>query len=230
MAARWQITVYVTVLCSKVGVTIMYTNKNTKSIFLTITSLTAVMAMSLQPALAQRGGARFNFAPNYYRLEQSRVPEVAYHPVTHSVKNGHVPSSKSILGLDPGSLPVQPKIQTQTQAKLTQVTPTHYKESFGAPANAPVMAALPANALKLPKAADKAISANKAVSAHLVHKNVAGKLLKKHTAGNSARALALGPAASYGKNFGYQAGPTMPSAYGNGTNIRTAVSGRLLQR
>ena len=207
--------------------------KNTKTIFLSLASLSIAIGISLQPASAQqRGGARFNFAPNYYRLEQANVPEVSYHPVSHTVKNGHVPNSQSILGIDPKLLPVAPQLQTQTQtqAKLTQVTPTHYKESFGAPVNAPVMAALPATALNLPKAGDKALSVNKAVSAKLMNKKVAAKIIKKHIAGNSGQALALGPAASYGKNFGYEAGPTMPSAYGNGMNVNTAVSGRLLHR
>jgi hypothetical protein len=208
----------------------MNTNKNTKSILLSIASLSIAIGISLQPASAQqRSGARFNFAPNYYRLEQAAVPEVSSHPVSHSVRNGHVPSSTSILGLDPASLPVAPHIQTQTQATLTQATPTHYKESFGAPANAPVMAALPATALHLPKAGDKALSINKAVSGKLINKKVAGKIIKKHIAGNSGQALALGPTASYGKNFGYQAGPTTPSAYGNGSTVNTAVSGKLLQ-
>lgn len=210
----------------------MKTYKNTKSILLSIASVTIATGISLQPASAQnRGGARFNFAPNYYRIEQANLPVVSSHPVSHSVKNGHVPSSKSILGIDPGSLPVAPRTQTQTQAQLTQATPTtHYKESFGAPANAPTIAALPATALNLPKAADKALSVNKAVSAHLMNKKVSGKVLKKHVAGNSGKALALGPAASYGKGFGFEAGPTMPSAYGDGTSVNTAVSGRLLHK
>ena len=185
----------------------MKTYKNTKSILLSLASVTIATGISLQPASAQhKGGARFNFAPNYYRIEQANVPVVSSHPVSHSVKNGHVPSSKSILGIDPGSLPVAPHVQTQTQAQLTQVTPTqvtntHYKESFGAPGNAPTIAALPATALNLPKAADKALSVNKAVSAHLMNKKVSGKVLRKHVAGNSGKALALGPAASYGKKF-----------------------------
>jgi hypothetical protein len=208
----------------------MKTNKNTKSIFLSLASTSLVIGLSVQPASAQQQGhsARFNFAPNYYRLEQANVPTVSYHPTPHSVRNGHVPSSKSILGLDPALLPSVPHIQTQTQATLTQATPTHYKESFGAPANAPVMAALPATALNLPKSNDKALSVNKAVSAHLMNKKVAGRLIKKHVAGNSGQALALGQAASYGKNFGYESGPTNPSAYGNGYSVDTAVSGRLL--
>jgi hypothetical protein len=209
----------------------MNTNKNTKPIFLALASLSIAVGLSIQPASAQqRSSARFNFAPNYYRLEQASVPVVSYHPVSHSVRNGHVPNSKSILGIDPGSLPIAPQVQTQTQATLTQATPTHYKESFGAPANAPVMAALPATALNLPKAGDKALSVNKAVSAKLMNKKVAGKVLKKHVAGNSGQALALGPAASYGKNFGYEAGPTTPTAYGNGMSVNTAVSGRLLHK
>ncbi len=87
----------------------MNTNRNTKSIFLTLASLSIAIGVSLQPASAQqRGGARFNFAPNYYRLETSAVPEVTAHPISHSVRSGHVPNSKSILGIDPGSLPVAP--------------------------------------------------------------------------------------------------------------------------
>ncbi len=205
---------------------------NTKLTLISIASITLAVGVSLQPAFAGRG-ARFDFAPNYYRLEQSSPPPVSYHPTSHAVRSGHVPSSKDILGIDPGSLPVAPVVNTQTQARLTQVTNTHYKEAFGAPVNAPVMAALPATALNLPKASEKALSANKAVSAKLMNKkgsgNVYGKLLRKnHTSGNSAQALALGPAASYGKNFGYEPGSVTPATYGNGMNVNTAVSGRLL--
>jgi hypothetical protein len=181
---------------------------NTKLTIISIASVTLAVGVSLQPAFAGRG-ARFDFAPNYYRLEQSSPPPVSYHPSAHSVRSGHVPSS-------------------QTQVQLTQ-TPTHYKESFGAPVNAPVMAALPATALSLPKASEKALSANKAVSAKLVNRQVSGKLLRKnHVAGSSAQALALGPAASYGKNFGYEPGSVTPATYGNGVNVNTAVSGRLI--
>ncbi len=206
-------------------------NTNTKVKILSLASIAIAVGVSLQPASAQQRGARFNFAPNYFRLEQSSPPPVSYHPTAHSVRNGHVPSSKDILGIDPGSLPVAPApvVNQQTQIQLTQSSPTpHYKESFGAPANAPVMAALPATALNLPKAKDKALSVNKAVSAHLMNKKVSGKLLKKHVAGNSAQALALGPAASYGKNFGYEPGSVSPATYGNGAAVNTAVSGRLL--
>jgi hypothetical protein len=60
---------------------------------------------------------------------------------------------------------------------------------------------------------------------------VAGKLLKKnHLAGASGQALALKPTASYGKNFGYEPGPTVPVASGDGTTVKTDVSGKLLHR
>ena len=86
-----------------------------------------------------------------------------------------------------------------------------------------------ADALGLPKAKDKALAANKLVAARSVNTKVAGKLLKKnHLAGNSGHALALGPAASYGKNFGYEPGSVTPGTYGNGATVNTAVSGKLL--
>ena len=222
---------------------------NTKLTLLSIASITFMAGVSLQPASAQnRAGARFNFAPNIWRMEDSSIPEGYCHPrapIGHAVQSGHVPSSKDILGLDPGSLPVvTPSVQTQTRAAVRQVTPTHYQETFGAPTNAPVMAALPKTAtplsLRLPKEkeGDKALSANKAVSGKLMHANknnlfntrLAGKLLRKnHAAGQSGQTLALKPT-SYGKNFGYEPGPVMPSSYGNGMNVKTAVSGTLLHR
>ncbi len=222
----------------------MNTNINTK-LTLSITSISLLLAMSVPSASAQqRGGARFNFAPNVYRLEDTRVPDSALLPPdSHSVRSGHVPSSKDILGIDPGSLPVAqaPAAVSPPQVQLMQATPAHYQESFGAPNNVPALAALPKTLtpLSTPKVGEKPYSANKAVSAKLMHaKNnryigtkVAGKLLKQnHIAGQSGQALAMKPAASYGKNFGYEPGAFVPTASGDGMNVRTAVSGTLLHR
>ena len=220
-------------------------NTNTK-LTLSIASLSLLLAANAPAYAQQRGGARFNFAPNVYRMEDTHVPD-AYlqQPAAHSVKSGHVPSSKDILGFDPGSLPAAPTpaaVYTHTQAQLTQATPAHYQESFGAPNNTPALAALPKTLapFSLPKAGDKSYSAGRAVSAKLLKaKNnryagtkVAGKLLKKnHIAGQSGQMLALKPAASYGKNYGYEPGAFVPSAStGDGMTVKTAVSGTLLHR
>jgi hypothetical protein len=150
-----------------------------------------------------------------------------------------VPSSKDILGIDPGSLPAVPSV-AQTQAKLMQTAPVHYQEKFGAPNNVPALAALPKTLapLSAPKAGEKPYSAGKEVSGKLMHaKNnryigtkVAGKLLRKnHASGQSGQALALKPA-SYANNFGYEPGPMVPMASGDGMSIKKDVTGKLLNR
>ena len=214
----------------------MKKNMNNKYIKITI-SLTCLLVANLPSAYAQqRGGARFNFAPNYYRIEQASVPDGYAQPgPAHAVKSGHVPSSKDILGLDPGSLPVAPVAPpTIRQPQLTQATPVHYQESFGSPNNVPALAALP-KALTPMTPRAKVLASDKQVSAKLMHsKNnryiatkATGKLLKKH--GQSGQALSLKPA-SYGNGFGYQPGGYMPSAVGDGTNANTSVYGKLLHR
>jgi len=227
---------------SKVGVEAM---KNNTKLTLSITAISLLLAASVPSAYAQQRSARFNFAPNIYPLENTRVPDSYYLPsASHAVKSGHVPSSKDILGIDPASLPAAPApaaVVSQPQAQLTQATPIHYQESFGAPNNTPALAALPKTLvpLSLPKAGEKPYSANKAVSGKLLNAKhnryigtkVAGKLLKKnHLAGASGQALALKPAASYGKNFGYEPGAFVPTASGDGTTVKTDVSGKLLHR
>jgi hypothetical protein len=235
------------VLTSKDMVGAMNIHINSK-LTLSITSISLLLAANMPSAYAQqRGGARFNFAPQIYPLEQTRVPDSYFQPgAPHAVRSGHVPSSKDILGIDPGSLPVAPVPApapasiAQRQPNLMQATPAHYQESFGVPNNVPALAALPKTLapLSLPRAAEKPYSANKAVSAKLMHAknnrymsaNVKGKLLKKnHAAGQSGQALALKPA-SYANNFGYEPGPTVPVASGDGMTVKADVSGKLLTR
>jgi len=222
-------------------------NTNIKTtLTLSIASISLMLAYTVPAAHAQqRGGARFNFAPNIYPMEQARVPEMSYHPEAHSVRSGHVPSSKDILGIDPGSLPAAP-VQAptsvaQTQARLSTTPPTHYQDSFGSPNNVPALAALPKTLAPLtavPKAGEKQYSANKAVSAKLMHSKdnhyigtkVAGRLLKRnHAAGQFGQALALKPA-SYANNFGYEPGPMVPMSSGDGMTVRQNVTGTLIHR
>src|SRR5437868_5293699 len=70
--------------------------------------VTVIAATSSLPAFAGEGrGARFDFAPNHWKVEESRLPVDNYVEPAHSVRQGSVP--KNLLGLDPTMLakPVQ---------------------------------------------------------------------------------------------------------------------------
>src|SRR2546422_11621748 len=70
------------------------------------------------------GTARFNYAPNLWKVEGVHVPALPEAP--HSVKNGSVPQGPNFLGLSPQMLakpaPVPAPAQAQAPPVQTQVS------------------------------------------------------------------------------------------------------------
>lgn len=187
------------------------------------TILIASTSASLSPALAERGhSARFDFAPNYYKLEATDMPKDrnASHPVRSQLE-GKVPSGSGFLGVDPELLarPIAPITSTSIAMRAPAVPMTSsFKAAFGNPAQQ-VSPAKPI-AGKLPP-----------VKEPIASKQVSGKLLShKRATGQSVKpALALAkPPESYGKNFGYIPGLYLPTKSSSGWSARADVSGKLL--
>lgn len=124
------------------------------------------------------GTARFNYAPNIWKVEGVRVPSLPEAP--HSVKSGSVPQGPNFLGLSPQLLakpapaPVQaqvqaqaPRVQTQVSSRPTvaqavpQMAAPKFNSSFGKAGSLPappVVANAPAITPSVPQAAAQANS------------------------------------------------------------------------
>jgi hypothetical protein len=215
---------------------------NTNLRFLPLLTIAAAATVCLAPMSANAKGARFDFAPNIYKIEQSRLPS-DYGAVPHSVRTGSVPHSSSFLGVDPQLLatpPVAPVAQAIPRVSgFTTAVPMNasFKNAFGSPITKPVMAVLPKTAtpLSLPQSATKQVAA-KLVSAKtpVGNKNLHGTLLSKprrNVIPSTATALALSgkKIEGYGNNVGYTPGAYLPTASGSGLNIQADVSGRVLE-
>lgn len=203
------------------------------------------------------GNARFEYAPNVWKVEGVRVPSIQEAP--HAVKNGAVPQGPGFLGLSPQLLskppappvtPVaRPQVQTQVAARPTymQATPQasvpKFSSAFGkagslpAPpvvANNPPPPAAPGDAAMaqpLPpqaKAAPaRAGQKRPLVAQHSASRNVHGVLTHRNPAGLVADAGKR--IESYGA--GYVPGAFLPAAYnGDGSSTQSDVHGRLLRR
>ncbi|HEY9784538.1 MAG TPA: hypothetical protein V6D17_03980 [Candidatus Obscuribacterales bacterium] len=210
----------------------------------------AVAAVAVQPANAQ--GARFKFAPNVYKLEESRVPHgagMATPQPMHSVRLGAVSGGKSLLGLDPQMLrkpirhmaPVAPIAQTVVAAKpsftnvIPQFVPSQFKAQFGQPLSVPAAKAAPTQALPQPAQAQPNALANNAVSGKLtppaksapikVARAVSGRLkTPRRPVGLAAQPQSI---QSYGNQF-YRPGTYVPT--GSGSSTRTDVYGHIIRK
>lgn len=147
-----------------------------KVIILALLTTAASSVFAVQGANAEGRSARFDFAPNVWKVEGVRVPPIQESP--HAVKSGAVPYGASFLGLSPHLLtkpaPVHqpampPQVQTQVAARptFTRAVPqiavpnTQYKNEFGKAGSLtpPVVAsAPPAIAPPLPQSAGQAQS------------------------------------------------------------------------
>jgi len=224
-----------------------------KKITLAFITLAAGLA-SMQAADAQ--GARFKYAPQYYKLEETRTPKSNhYSGPAHSVKSGAVPHGMSHLGIDPAMLAkkaapsVAPIVQQSVAAipSFTRAVPTlvhpkpNFNAHFGKPLsmNPPVIAHAPTvtppltaapQALAAPKALAAKPAVHKPAVAHRATSSVSGKLkTRKAPAGNGATAVAKG-LDSYGKDFGYVPGSFLPTASTGSGFTSTEVNGRIIRR
>lgn len=219
-----------------------------------ILSTVAIIAASSTVQAAEAQGARFKYAPNVYKVEESRLPAGYGQPVAnpHSVRHGAVPSGRSMLGLDPTMLAARPPVSrgprvapiAQTQLSgipsftsvvpmLNPFAPVANKGQFGQPlGSAPVVASLPPQAIK-PQVAQSKPTAPVSVSSSVGGRvrvpananSLRGRMVKP------ARALAArqgSPIQTYGNNNFYQTGSTVPT--GSGFSSNTNVSGRILYK
>lgn len=213
-------------------------------------TLVASASTAFCPAFARDGqGARFQYAPNVFRLEEPRIPKEDYSAASKPMRpamEGKVPHGPSFLGVDPQFLRPAPRpVETRTQVAMhPSVAPVSinspYRPGFGAPA-APPQAAQPQMlpTFGSPSALPQS-SSNKAVAGKLMpHKSqpslasrsVNGKLLpRRHAVGQPASALALKPIESYEKNFGYVPGSYLPVSSSSGMSSKSNVFGKLLTR
>jgi hypothetical protein len=220
-------------------------------------TLVASASTSLNPALAREAkGARFDFAPNIYKLEDARVPQESYSATSkpvHPAMEGKVPHGPSFLGVDPQFLTkpvISPAPVTRTQVAMRPSTaPTSltspFKPGFGAPSAPPPQSPQSAQPKMLPSFGSPSTlphtSANQSVAGKLVpHKSspvlasrsLNGKLLnRKHASGQSANpALALKPIESYGKGVGYVPGAYLPVNSGSRVVANSSLYGRILTK
>lgn len=221
---------------------------NVKTAIFSTTIAIIAASSAIQSADAQ--GARFKYAPNVYKIEESRLPAgygqpaaAAHNP--HSVTHGSMPKGNSLLGIDPTMLAARPKpaprvapiAQTQLSGipsftnvvpMLNPFAPVANKGQFGQPLNVPpVVASLPPQAAKPQTSKPPAPAASSNVSGKLrtparANTAVAGRMVKPR-----ALAAKQGPAIqSYGNNNFYSVGSTAPT--GGGTSTSTSVNGRIL--
>lgn len=209
------------------------------SLFVSLAVITFA-ASSMQTASAQEArGARFNFAPNVYRTEQSRLPKGYGAEPMHNVRAGAVPSS-NLLGVDPSMLakPAPPPPVIAAHPAMTSVTPAMFipktnagfNPMFGKPQVAQLPAPVPQQAVAIPMQMKPATAAPaQAAPRRHVNTGVAGRLLTPPRRRNIAPTTASPAVASYGKNFGYVPGAYLPSSGGSG-GATTDVTGRLLTK
>jgi len=211
-------------------------------------TLVASASTAFCPAFAREGqGARFQYAPNVFRLEEPRVPQESYSTGSKPVRpamEGRVPHGPSFLGVDPQFLrPAPRQVENRTQVAMhPSVAPVSinspYRPGFGAP-SAPPQAALPkqlptfGSPSALPQSSSSKTVAGKLMphksQPSLASRSVNGRLLpRKHAVGQPAAALALKPIESYGKNFGYVPGSYLPVSSSSGMSAKSNVFGKLL--
>jgi len=221
-----------------------------------LSTIAIIAASSTTQAADAQGTARFKFAPNVYKVEESRLPAGYGQPAPsqHSVTHGAAPKGMSALGLDPSMLaarpaaPRGPRVAPIAQQNvnstlgfanpvpfLNPFAPVANKGQFGQPLNVPpVVAALPPQAAKPQTAQAKPIAPVTASS------SISGKIQPRRSSNNSvsgrlakpARALAAkqgSPIQSYGSNFGYTAGSTTPVS-GATTSVTGSVYGKVLYK
>lgn len=216
---------------------------NIKALTLSIISVAAAVAASA-PAQAQEGpqagGARWHFAPNYYKIEQPNLPRGYNAPAPANVRSGAVPG-KSMLGLDPGYLAKAPapmpaplvRNTTSVAAVPLKSSPLEaFQKAFGKPISAaptPMIASAPQSLPPIPAAA--APSASRSVSARPIHRSpiratsgLNGKLLTPQHRPAPAQAVA-----NYG-SFGFTPGPMVPTSGSTGSGASTSVSAKLYRR
>jgi hypothetical protein len=219
-----------------------------------ILSTIAIIAASSTVQSAEAQGARFHFQPNVWKNEAAKLPpgygEPAPNP--HSVRHGSVPKASSMLGIDPTMLAPRPQqvargprvapiAQTQLSGipsftsvvpMLNPFAPVANKGQFGQPlSSSPVVASLP------PQARPQVAQAKPPAPAS-VNSNVQGTIKSRRSTNNlrgrmvpPARALAAkqgSPIQSYGSNFGYTPGSTVPT--GSGFSTHTSVNGVVLYK
>lgn len=197
------------------------TNMNIKIFAISALALSA-MLVTVNPANAQRKSARFDFAPQYYKLEESKVPQM-----NHSVQNGSVPQGAKFLGLDPSQL-AKPKSQEQVAARPmfspVAAPKIQFNSAFGQPA-IPAAEVKPVTAKALCK--PRTAQARPLVARHGHHAtSVNGKLLKR-----KAPSALDAPAqlASYDKNVGYAPGTYLPTTASDGYQRQADVHGKVLK-
>lgn len=208
------------------------------SLFVSLVAISAI-ASSMQSASAQEArGARFNFAPNVYRVEQSRVPKDYGAEPAHNVRAGAVPNS-NLLGVDPSMLakPAPPPPVVAARPAMTSVTPamfvpktnSAFNPMFGKPQVAQLPAPVPQQAVAMPMQMKPATAAPaQAAPRRHVNTAVAGRLMKP-VRRNIAPTTATPAVASYGKNFGYVPGAYLPSSSG-GASTSTIVHGVIVNQ
>lgn len=191
---------------------------NIKYFAMSALALSAIL-LSVNPANAQGKSARFDFAPQYYKLEEPKVPTM-----THSVQHGSVPKGSNYLGIDPSMLPKKAQEQVAARPAFTTVTPKiEFNSAFGQPA-------IPPAEVKpmMAQAKSKPLTA-RPVIAHRGHHttSVNAKLMKK----KAPSALDATPAqlASYDKNVGYAPGTYLPTTASDGYQRNANVHGKILK-
>lgn len=207
-------------------------------LLVSLVTLSAVVT-SMQSASAQEAntrGARFNFAPNIYRTEASRVPKGYNAEPVHNVRAGSVPSS-NLLGLDPSILakpaplppvvaahPAMPMVSAQAFVPKANA---NFNPMFGKPMVAQLPAPVPQQAVALPIQM-KPVAAASAPTAkrHVATTALSGRLLKPKY--RQVRPASAAPGvASYGNNFGYTPGAYLPSS---GMSTQTDVHGVIVKQ
>lgn len=217
----------------------------------------ALAASSMQSASAQENarGARFNYAPNTWKAESSRVPKGygEFADPQHNVHQGSVPTS-DMLGLDKDLLskPVpampapMPQPQVAARPTTTAVTPAwsvpktnaNFSPSFGKPQSLvaqSIPAAMPAPhpaiakpAVLSPVKPASVASAPAAKQHHQASVHTNAGVHGHLLPPHIVAPIAATPAvASYGKNFGYVPGTLMPTVKG-GSSAESKVTGKLM--
>lgn len=206
---------------------------------LAILAIAATGTLSAQEVSAQEGqrpGARFQFAPQVYRMEQPRMPKGYGAAPAPSVAAGSVPSS-SMLGLDPSVLQrPQPQVAARPaanhvagQAFIPKAVPqVAFNPAFGSAA--PIQPPMQSPAMAAPAQPMARAAAPKAAARPAGHRPirttsaVSGKIRKP--VHHSTPAMV----ASYGPGFGYTPGGHLPSQSGGSVSARTSVSGQVLRQ
>ena len=198
--------------------------------------LLLIFCMTQAPAMAQNRGARFTFAPNYYKTESHPSPRSAWRgpqpQIQPRVAHGHVPKSSSFLGVSPSMLTrpapaARPPLTRSTTSIAIRAPKTNatYKKHFGEPA---ALIAHQSPAI----AAPKSFSAKPAVKATLKKstksaKSVSAKRIASKKHAPQAKVAKANHIKGYGNNF-YTAGGHTPASSGSAAS--TSVRGTVLQR